>query len=107
MRQRVNRIQVGRVGNGHGHLALGLEDGNDAVFFGDVARNDGDDVVGNLDAGQLNHFRAELRRLGLGHVRRANELVGQHQIHHAHARRLGFGARSGDLLGVHEAEVHQ
>ncbi len=65
MRQRVNGVQVGRVGNGDGDLALGFEDGNDAVFFGDVARNDGDDVVGNLHSGQLHHFRAELRGLGL------------------------------------------
>jgi len=107
MRQRVNGVQVGRVGNGNGDLALGFEDGNDAVFFGDVARNDGNDVVGNLYSSQLNNFRAELRGLGLGHVRRANELVGQHQIHHAHARSLGFGARLGDLLGGHKAEVHQ
>ena len=107
MRQRVNRVEVGRIGDGDGDLALGFEDRDDAVFFGEMAGDDGDDVVGNLQSAQLDHFRAELRGLGLRHVRRADEFVGQQQIHHAHARSLGLRPRLGDLLGGYEAEVHQ
>ena len=43
--QRINRVQVGRVGDGDGDFAVGFENGDDAVFFGDVAGNDGDDFV--------------------------------------------------------------
>ena len=54
---------------------------------------------------EVDDFRAELRGLGLGHVRRADDFVGDQIIHHAHA--AGFGARLGDLVGVGEAEVNQ
>ena len=90
MRERVNGVQVRRVGDGHGDLAVAFENGDDAVFFGDVARDDGNDVVGNLQAAELNDFRAELGGLGLGDIRRADELVGQQQVHHAHAGSFGF-----------------
>ena len=59
-------------------LAVGLGDGDDAVFAGDVARDHGDDVILDLELGEMHHFRAELRGLGLGHVTRADDLV-RHQ----------------------------
>ncbi len=107
MRERVDGVQIGRVGDGHGDLAITFENGNDAVFFGDMARDDGNDVVGNAQTAELNDFRAELRGLGLGDVRGADELVGQQQVHHAHAGSFGFLARFGDLVSVDNAQVHQ
>ena len=56
---------------------------------------------------RLHDFRAELRGLGLRHVRRADDLVGHQQIHHAHAGSVRLLARLGDLIGGDEAEVHQ
>ena len=53
----------------------------------------------------MDDFRAELRGLGLRHVRRADDLVRDQKIHHAHA--AGFGACPGDLIGIGEAEVNQ
>ena len=76
MRQRINRVEIRRVGNGHGHFAFIFENGNDAIFFGDVARDDGDDVVINLHVREVNNFRAELRGLRLRHVAGANDFVG-------------------------------
>ena len=107
MGERINRVQVGRVGDGHGHLAFVSENGDDAVFSGDVARDDGDDVVLDLEAGQMHHFRAELRGLGLGHVAGPDDLVGHQQIHHAHAGGVGFLAGLGDHIGAGKAEVNQ
>ena len=107
MRQRINRVQVGRVGDGDGDLVFIFEDGDDAVFSCDVTRDDGNDLVFNFHAAELDDFRAELRGLGLRHVRRADDVVGQQQIHHAHAGGLGLRASLGDLPGVCEAEVHQ
>ena len=107
MMQRINRVQVGRVGDGDGDFAFGFENGDDAIFFGDVARDDGDDVVVHLEVAEMDDFRAELRGLGLRHVRRADGLVGQQQFDHAHAGGVGFFAGFGDHLGVRQAEVHQ
>jgi len=75
MGERINRVQVGRVGDGHGHLAFVFENGDDAVFFGDVARDDGDDIVLDLHVRKVDDFRAELRGLGLRHVTGADDLV--------------------------------
>ena len=44
----------------------------------------------NLQTAEVDDFRAELRGLGLGDVRRADDLVGQQQIHHADAGSFGF-----------------
>jgi hypothetical protein len=44
---------------------------------------------------------------GLRHVRRADDLVGQQQVHHPDAGGAGFFAGLGDLVGRCEAEVHQ
>ena len=76
MRQRVNGVQIRRIGNGHSHLAVTFENRNDAVFFCDVARDDGNDIVGNPQLAELNNLRAELGRLGLCHIRLANDFVG-------------------------------
>ena len=45
-----------------------LENRHDAIFLGDVARNGGDDVVGDLDFGEVYHFGAEMGGLRLGDV---------------------------------------
>ena len=55
----------------------------------------------------MDDFRAELRGLGLRHVARADDLVGQQQVHHADAGGAGFFAGLGDLVGRCKAEVHQ
>ena len=107
MREGVNGVEVGGIGDGHGHLALGLENGNDAVFFRHVAGDDGDDIVLNLEVGQVNHFRTELGCLGLSNVTRTDDLVGHQQIHHAHAGGIGLLTRLGNLVGGDEAEVNQ
>jgi hypothetical protein len=105
VRQRINRVQVGRVGDGHRHLVVGFEQGQDAVFLGDVAGDDGDDVILDFHRAEIDDFRAELRGLGLCHIRRADGLVRDQVIYHAHA--AGFGARPGDHVGIGEAEVNQ
>jgi hypothetical protein len=107
MRQRINRVDVRRIGDGDDDLVFGFENRNDAVFFCDVARDDGDDFVLDSHSAKLDDFRAELRRLGLRHVRRADDFVGDKKIHHAHAGSLSLGARGSNLLGGHKAEVHQ
>ena len=48
-----------------------------------------------------------MRRLGLGDIRRADDLVGKHQIHHADSRRLGLSPQRSNLRGGYEAKVHQ
>ena len=67
----------------------------------------GDDVVLDLEVGQVDHFGAKLRGLGLGHVARADDLVGHQQIHHPHAGGVGFLASLGHHIGTGEAEVNQ
>ena len=62
---------------------------------------------GNRHRAEVDDLRAELRGLGLRHVRRADDLVGQQQIHHPDAGGVGFFAGLGDLIGRGEAEVHQ
>ena len=105
MRERINRAQVGGVGDGDGDFVVGLENGDDAVFFCDVARDDGDGVVLDFHPGEMHDFRAELRGLGLRHVRRADDLVRHQKIHDAHAGGFRLRARFGDLLGICKAKV--
>ena len=107
MRQGINGVQVGRVGNGHGHLAFGFVNGDDAIFPGDIAGHHGNEIVLNLHGGKMHHFGAEVRGLGLRHVAGANDLVGHEKIHHAHAGGVGFFACLGDLTGIGKAEVNQ
>src|SRR5204862_6462750 len=76
----IDSIEVGRVGQRDGEAVFVAKDGDDAVFAGGVARDEGDDVIRDLDVVKVNDFRAEVGGLGLGDVRRANELIGQHQI---------------------------
>ena len=84
-----------------------FEDGDDAVFSGDVAGNDGDDVVGNLESGQVDDFGAEMGGLGLGDVRRAMTLLASSKSTTPTPGSLGLGALGRHLLGGHETEVHQ
>ena len=56
---------------------------------------------------QVDHFRAEMGRLGLGDIGRPDDLVGQHQVHHPHPGCLGLGPELGHLVGGHKAQVHQ
>ena len=45
-----------------------------------------------LQLAEVDDFRAEMRGLGLGDVRRPDDLVGHQQVHHAHAGRLRLRA---------------
>ena len=72
-----------------------------------MARDDGNDFVGDSQAGELDDLRAELRGLGLRDIGGADDFVGHQQVHHSHAGGLGLPAGVGDLFGVHGAEVHQ
>ena len=70
MRQAVNGVQVRRVRQRDGDTVVVLEDRHDAVLPGDVPRDRGDDVVGDLHLAEVDHFGAEMGGLGLGDIRR-------------------------------------
>ena len=107
MVQRVEGVQVRRIGDGHGHFVVRFEQRDDAVFFGDIAWDNRDDVVLNLHVGEVHHLRAELRGLGLRHVAGPDGLVRHEKIHHAHAGGDGLFARLADHVSTGEAEVNQ
>ena len=101
----INRVQVGGIRNGHGNLLVGLEKGNNAIFFGDVATDERDDIVLDLHRREMDDFRAELRRLGLGDVPGPDDFVGDQIIYNAGSAR--FRTRLGDLFSRCKAQVHQ
>ena len=105
--QRVQRVQVGGIGDGHRHFRIGFENGNDAIFFGDVARNHRDDIVFNLERRKVHDFRTKLRGLGLRHVAGTDGLVRHEIIHHAHTGGHGLVARPRHDVGAGETKVHQ
>ena len=84
VRQCVGRIQIRRVRCRHGDFAVSFENGNDAVFFGQMPGYDRNNVIRDFHSGKLDDFRAELRRPGLDNVGRFDCLVGQQQINDAH-----------------------
>jgi hypothetical protein len=45
---------------------------------------------GILNLRKVYNLSSEVSCLGLGYIGRLDELVGQHQVHHTHIRRLGF-----------------
>ena len=66
-----------------------------------------DNVVGDLNFVEVDDFRAEVSGLGLGNVRGADHLVGEHQIHQANPGGLSFGTHLGHLVRGDEAEIHE
>ena len=90
-----------------GQAVVVLVDGHDAVLPGDVPRDGRDDVVVDLDLGEVDDFGAEVGGLGLGDIGGADDLVGDHQVHHAHPGGLGFVRGLRHLVGGDKAEVHQ
>ncbi len=65
VRQRINRVQVGRIAMATTTLVVRFEKGDDAVFLGDVARMREMDFIVNFLGAKIDDFRAELRGLGL------------------------------------------
>ena len=84
VRQAVDGVEVGRIGDGNRKAVVMLVDRHDAVLSGDVAGDRGDDVIGDLQLVEVDDFGAEMGGLGLGDVGRADDFVGQHQVHQAH-----------------------
>ena len=107
MIQTVDRIQVGRVREGDGQGVAMLENGNHAIFFRDVTRNRGNDIIRDIDFGKIDHLRAEMRGFGLGDIRRADDFVGEHQIDDANSGGIRFCTQCLDLWGGYKAKVHQ
>ena len=84
-----------------------LENRNDTILLGDVARDTANDIISNSESSQLNDFRSEVRGFGLGDIGRADHFIGHHVIHDADARGLGFGLGLVNLLRRDEPEVRQ
>ena len=82
-------------------------DWNDPIFFCDVPRDGGDDLVADFELAQIDDFGAEMGSLGLGDIGWANDFVSQHQIDHTDARGLGLCAEGCRLVRADEAQVHQ
>src|SRR5205809_704945 len=55
----------------------------------------------------MTSFRAEMRGLCLGDVRRPDNFIGQHQIDQTDSGRLGLDSERSDLLSGHKTEVQQ
>jgi hypothetical protein len=58
--QTVERVEVGRIAQGHGHRIVVAINRDHVVLLGDVARNRGYDIVGQLHLAQIDEFDAEL-----------------------------------------------
>jgi hypothetical protein len=107
MRQAVDGIEIGRIGHGDSQSAVVFENRDDTILLGDMARNRGDDVVGNLDISEFNDFSAEVGSFGLGDVGWPNDLIGHHEVDNTDAGSLGFIFQRSHLFGTHEPEVDQ
>ena len=105
MLQRIDGVQVGGVRQRDHNLAVRLEQGDDAVLFGDVAADQGDHLILDLHAAEVHHLDAELRGLGLRDVPGTDDLVGHQIVHDAVV--AGFRTCLGDLVRGCETEVHQ
>ena len=103
----INRVEVGGVRDGDGDIVVVFEDRHHPVFSGDVPRDCGNDIVGDLHLAQVNDFGAEMGGLGLGDIPRLHHPVGHQEIHHPHARGLRFLPRLGHPLGGYEPKVNQ
>jgi hypothetical protein len=84
-----------------------FEYGNDSILFGDVARDSRDDLISNLEFGEVDNFSAEMGGLGLGDIRWSDNLVGQHEINYADTGALGFIFQRSHLVGTDKPEVNQ
>ena len=106
--QAVHRVQVGRVGDRHNQGALAEVNGHALVFVGDVPGQDLERIVLQGEAGDVHRLHAELDGLGLGDVRRVDDLRRQQPVYHALIRELpGLHLRAGlgDILIRHQPHV--
>src|SRR5581483_2299039 len=105
--QAVDRVEIGRIADGHSDGAADLGNGNGAVFLGDVAADDVDDVIAELEFAEIDDFSAEVRGFGLGNVSLADVFVGDEEVDDSDTGCTGLPAGRFHLFGGDEAEVHQ
>ena len=105
--QAVYGVEVGRIGYGNCNTVFVLKDRHHPILTGDVPWNRGNDVIGNLQFAEVDHFGAEMRRLGLGDIGRPHHLVGHQEVYDPHAGRLRFLPRFVHLFGGYETQVNQ
>ena len=108
--QAVHRVQVGGIGDGHDQRALAKINRHALVFVGDVARQNLEGIVLQREAADVHRLHTELNRLGLGDVRRADDLRRHQTINHPLVRELtGLHLRAGlgDILIRHQAHVRE
>jgi len=84
-----------------------LGDRHRAIALGKMPRQRGNHVVRQTQAAEIDKFVAEMRGLGLRHVGRGNDLLGQQMINQA----LGVGVRLlshwAQLVGIQHPHIDQ
>ena len=107
MTQTVERVEVGRIAQRHGHRIVVTINRDHVVFLGDVARDRGDDIVGELHLAQIDEFDAELRGFCLGDLPCRDDFLGDESVHQPFAGRIGFLPDGAELFIGHQPHVHQ
>ncbi len=107
MVQTVNCVEVRWISQRYGETVLVPEYRHNPVFFGDVAWNQRNYVIGDLHFAEIHHFRAEVRRFCLRDISGSHQLVRQHQIYQPYSCRLRFLLKRRHLVRRHKPEVNQ
>src|SRR5262249_31574771 len=105
--QTIDRVEIGRVGQGNGQAVFVFVNRDHPVLFGNMPRNQGDDFVRDFKIAQIDDFGAEMGSFGLGDVGGTDQFIGQHQVHDTDAGGFGLAPQGSDLVSTDKAEVNQ
>ena len=100
--QRIDDIQVRRISQGDDDRIVVFGHGHSPVPLGHMPRHGGNDVVGQANIAEVDEFKTEMGRLGLGHIHGFDDFFLQQKVEHPiavggsgglfpHGRNLLFG----------------
>ena len=107
MMQRINRVQVGRIGNRDANDVVMAINGDDAITLRDVTRHRGHDVVRQIHVRQRDDLGVEISGLGLRDGVGRENVPGDEQVKDAFSAGLGVWTHCVHLCVGHVAEFNQ